>query len=94
VPDNSEVESAEDEDDVGFITEQTESARYTASLGITIIHKGKTAWPKVEYGDDALPGENAAEHMKRVNDIALNGVFDLANQGRSLMQQIETNKEN
>lgn len=87
----SKPEPIEDDEEEIFDVEITTEAHATASLGTTVIVGGKTAWPKFEFGDKALPGETAADLIKRVNDVALNGAFDMANQARALMQQVNTN---
>lgn len=67
---------------------QTDQARATATLGITIIESGRQAWPKFEYADAPLPGEDAIGLITRVNDIALKGLYDVADQGRNLLKQV------
>lgn len=68
---------------------QTDGARVTASMGITIEANGKLAWPKLKYSDNPLPGEDAGDQIARANDYALQGVYSLAKQGMALMRQVE-----
>lgn len=70
----------------------TENAHATASLGMTIIVDGKSAWPKFEFGDTALPGETAADLQARVLEVTLDGAFTVAENAKFVMQQI--NKKN
>lgn len=68
---------------------QTESARATATLGMTVMYKGRPeAWPKVEYSDSAMPGETADQLLARVNAYAVNGVIELAGFAQDLVEQI------
>lgn len=66
----------------------TANGRATATLGITIVEQGRQAWPKFELSDEPFPGEDASELITRVNDYALKGLYDIAEQGRALLKQV------
>lgn len=70
----------------------TENAHATSSLGMTIIVDGRTAWPKFEFGDTALPGESAADLQARVLEITLDGAFTVAENSKYVMQQLSIKK--
>lgn len=84
-----------DGDDPGDeMPDVTDQARFTATLGITIVEQGRQAWPKFEVSDGVLAGETSEQLAVRVNSVALNGLFDLAVEGRKLLQQeIEREKQ-
>ena len=86
------IEEAEQYDEEALPLPITENAHATASLGMTIMVDGKSAWPKFEFGDNALPGETSADLQARVIEIALDGAFTVAENAKFVMQQI--NKKN
>lgn len=81
-------------DDEPVAVPQTDQARATATLGITIVESGRQAWPKFEYADAPLPDEDAISLITRVNDIALKGLYDIADQGRNLLKQVIEEEKN
>lgn len=88
--DTSEVQPQEDEEIE--IPPITEGAHASASLGVTIMVAGKSAWPKFEFSDNALPGETADELIERVNNLTLEGAFNMAEKARWLMTELNNNK--
>jgi len=70
----------------------SEHAHATSSLGMTIIVDGRTAWPKFEFGDTALPGESAADLQARVIEVTLDGAFTIAENAKYVMQQVNAKK--
>lgn len=70
----------------------SENAHATSSLGMTIIVDGRSAWPKFEFGDTALPGESAADLQARVIEVTLDGAFTIAENAKYVMQQVNAKK--
>jgi|GEM_PF-3478343 len=67
------------------------TARFSTSIGITIIRGNRTGWPKFSVDDQILPGETVGEFMNRVNDLALEGAFRTAENTAMLIENdIET----
>lgn len=74
--------------------EITDKAHASASVGLTLILGNRTAWPKFEFGDNALPGETSEELIARVNTLTLDGAFSIAEQTRHLMlNELNPNKD-
>ena len=71
---NEEIEVNDDNE----MPPVSDTARFSASIGITIIRGNRTGWPKFSVDDQILPGESAGEFMNRVNDLALEGAFRTA----------------
>jgi hypothetical protein len=72
----------------------SDTARFSASIGITIIRGNRTGWPKFSVDDQILPGETVGEFMNRVNDLALEGAFRTAENTAMLIENdIETNRK-
>lgn len=72
----------------------SDTARFTATIGITIIRGQRQGWPKFEVNDQILPGETATEFMNRVNDLALEGAFRTAENTVILIENdIENNRK-
>lgn len=89
----SDNPSTEVEEEVVELPAISGSAHASASLGVTIIVNGKSAWPKFEFGDNALPGETAEELIERVNDLTIEGAYNVAEKARWLMTELTTNKK-
>jgi hypothetical protein len=87
---NEEIENAEEYE----MPAVSDTARFSASIGITIIRGNRTGWPKFSVDDQILPGETAGEFMNRVNDLALEGAFRTAENTAMLLENdIETNRK-
>jgi hypothetical protein len=70
------------------------TARFGASIGITIMRGNRTGWPKFSVDDQILPGETVGEFMNRVNDLALEGAFRTAENTVMLIENdIENNRK-
>lgn len=87
--DSVDVETTPVTDDDIEVLPINETARFSASLGITVEANGKLAWPKFGFSDTALPGEDAVDAIARANDYALSGVYELAKQSLALMRQVD-----
>lgn len=64
----------------------SDTARFNATIGITIIRGNRSGWPKFGVDDQILPGETAGEFMNRVNDLALEGAFRTAENTAILLE--------
>lgn len=94
--DESQEDAIQEETQEMEVPPISPTARATASCGLTIIVNGRTAWPKFEFSDGALPGETSDELTQRVNNLTLDGAFDVAEKTRWLMTELHNNskKEN
>jgi len=81
---SDEEQSTQEEYEIPPITSE---ARASASCGITIQVGHRSAWPKFEFADGALPEETADELIERVNNLTLEGAFNMAEKTRWLLQE-------
>ena len=63
-------------------------AHASASLGLTIVVGGRSHWPKYEFGDNALPGETAADLQARVLEACIDGAFTLAENAKFVAAEV------